>query len=75
MYVFFFQESGTIVAHFSIKNLARILQFDTGDFTACIHTQITPRNNQAAHSCDKYASLQDGSFSWDAKPPAFLVQR
>jgi hypothetical protein len=29
--------------------------------------------NQAAHSCAKYISLQDGSFSWDAEPPAFLV--
>jgi ribonuclease HI len=29
--------------------------------------------NQAAHSCAKYISLHDGSFSWDAEPPAFLV--
>jgi ribonuclease HI len=29
--------------------------------------------NQAAHSCAKFASIQDGLFSWDAEPPAFLV--
>jgi hypothetical protein len=29
--------------------------------------------NQMTHSCAKYTSLQDGSFSWDAEPPAFLV--
>jgi ribonuclease HI len=29
--------------------------------------------NQAAHSCAKFASIQDGLFSWDAEPPTFLV--
>ena len=29
--------------------------------------------NQAAHSCAKYESIQEGSFSLDAEPPGFLV--
>jgi hypothetical protein len=28
--------------------------------------------NQAAHYCAMYAGIQEGSFSWDAEPPAFL---
>jgi hypothetical protein len=29
--------------------------------------------NQAVHSCAKFVSLQERSFSWVAEPPAFLV--
>ncbi|KAK1660690.1 hypothetical protein QYE76_048849 [Lolium multiflorum] len=35
-----------------------------------IHTRREA--NQAAHSCAKFASIQDGSFSWEADPPGFL---
>jgi ribonuclease HI len=28
--------------------------------------------NQAAHSCAKFASIQEGSFAWEADPPGFL---
>jgi hypothetical protein len=28
--------------------------------------------NQAAHYCAKYAVIQNGSFIWEAEPPAFL---
>jgi hypothetical protein len=29
--------------------------------------------NQAAHCCAKYAVIQNGSFIWEAEPPAFLA--
>ena len=42
-------------------------------FTAFSLSHARREANQAAHSCAKYTSLQEGSFSWDAEPPAFLV--
>jgi ribonuclease HI len=42
-------------------------------FTTFSLSYVRREANQTAHSCAKFASLQDGLFSWDAEPPAFLA--
>jgi hypothetical protein len=42
-------------------------------FTSVSFVFARRETNQEAHCCAKYAAIHEGSFSWDAKPPAFLA--